>query len=270
MVDVYNTEAERRAAIQEVTALRRQFDTTTAKGAKAFAKDPAAQAALKRLDAAKSAAGMRTSAQDLAALNRITTSDTATGPQRWQGRMTTAPTKAERDVTKQLNAPSKQYFKQVQQAYKNPDVVPTWKPPKEITPDILTQYDEAGWNASKARFDWVLIEDNQGRPRWAMGVIGALRKPPTEIKNPNDAMQYWMSDGISVGEMVRNIIPQVSGGRTWDGTLQNINFNELAEAIPEIKYSEFQEIMHQLSLAKDEDITIEDILDKYDEMFGEG
>lgn len=270
MVDVYNTEAERRAAIQEVTALRRQFDTTTAKGAKAFAKDPAAQAALKRLDAAKSAAGMRTSAQDLAALNRIATSDTATMKKDEQGRMTAAPTKQERAVTKELNAPSKKYFKQVQQAYKNPDVVPTWKPPKEITPDILTQYDESGWDASRARFDWVLIEDNQGRPRWAMGVIGALRKPPTEIRNPNDAMQYWMSDGISVGEMVRNIIPQVSGGKPWNSTVQNVDFNELAEAIPEIKYSQFQEIMYQLSLERDEDITIEDILDKYDEMFGKG
>ena len=270
MATPYTGEAERRTALEELTALRRELKTETAKGAKAAQSDPRFIAAQQRLDAAKSAVGMRTSAQDLAALNRIATSDTATMKKDEQGRITTAPTKAERDVKKQLNAPSKQYFKQVQQAYKNPDVVPTWKPPKEITPDILTQYDEAGWNASKARFDWVLIKDNQGRPRWAMGVIGALRKPPTEIKNPNDAMQYWMSDGISVGEMVRDIIPKVSGGQTWDGTLQNISFNELAEAIPEIKYSEFQEIMYQLSLAKDEDITIEDILDKYDEMFGEG
>lgn len=269
MVDVYSTEAERQAALAEVTRLRRQFDTTTAKGAKAFAKDKEAQAAIARLDAAKKAAGMRTSKQDLAALNRIATSDTAT-MKKVDGKMTAAPTKEERAVTKELNAPSKQYFKQVQQAYKNPDVVPNWKPNKTITPDILTQFDESGWDASKARYDWVLIEDNQGRPRWAMGVIGALRKPPTQIKDPNDAFQYWMSDGTTVGDMVKNIIPQVSGGQTWNFTFQNINFNELSEAIPEIKYSQFQEIMYQLSLERDEDITIEDILDKYDEMYGKG
>jgi ribosomal protein S16 len=261
MVDVYNTEAERRAAIQEVTALRRQFDTTTAKGAKAFAKDPAAQAALKRLDDAKSAAGMRTSAQDLKALNKIATRDVSTAD------MTPAQRKQERQG---LNQPSREYFKQVQQAYKDPTKVPSWKPSRTITPDILAQFDEAGWDASKSRYDWVLIEDNKKQPRWAMGVIGALRKPPTEIKNPADAMQYWMSDGATVGEVVRNIIPQVSGGKPWNSTVQNVDFNELAEAIPEIKYSQFQEIMYQLSLERDEDITIEDILDKYDEMFGKG
>jgi len=257
MVDVYSTEAERRAALAEVTALRRQFDTTTAKGAAAFAKDSAAQAALARLDAAKSAAGMRTAAQDLAALNKVAASDPTSA-------------KADRAITKELNQPSKQYFKEVQQAYKNPDVVPNWKPSKTITPDILQRFDESGYDASKARYDWVLIEDNKGRPRWAMGVIGALRKPPAQIANPSDAIQYWMSDGVSVGEMVNSIIPQVSGGKTWNSSFQNIDFNQLAEAIPEMRYSQFQEIMYQLSLAKDDDITIEDILDKYDEMYGKG
>ena len=64
-------EAERKAALDEVTRLRREFDTTTSKGAKEFAASPEAQDALARLDAAKSAVGLRTSAEDLALLNKL-------------------------------------------------------------------------------------------------------------------------------------------------------------------------------------------------------
>ncbi len=270
MVDVYSTEAERRAALDEVTRLRRQFDTTTAKGAKAFAKSEEAQAALARLDAAKTAAGMRTSKQDLAALNRIATSDTATIKKDEEGRMTAAPTKAERDVTKQLNAPSRQYFKQIQQAYKNPDVVPNWNTGKQITPDIVAQWDDAGWDTSKARYDWVLYEDNQGRPRWGQSVIGAIRKRPTEIKNIAHVLDYWMSDSASVSETANTVLRQLTGSNNWRMVYGDINLDELSQAIPEIKFSQFQEVMYQLSLEKDEDITIEDILDKYDEMYGKG
>jgi hypothetical protein len=46
--------------------------------------------------------------------------------------------------------------------------------------------------------------------------------------------------------------------------------SELVKALPELKYTEIQEILYQLTLERDTDITIEDILDKRDELFGEG
>jgi hypothetical protein len=267
MVDVYSTEAERRAAIEEVTRLRRQFDTTTAKGAKAFAADKEAQAALARLDAAKSAAGMRTSAQDLAALNKIATSDTATIKRTAEGGMTAAPTKEERAVTKDLNAPSKQYFKKVNQAYNNPDVVPGVKVPKQVTPDLIQEYAQYGTDATKARFDWVWSQDaRSGKGRWAMGLVGLLKQKPSDLTQA-DPLDIFYSDSAPIGQ-ARKLTQIPSAG--WNSTYQNISLDELEEAIPEITFSQFQEIYYQLTLAKDTDITIEDILDKYDEMFGRG
>jgi hypothetical protein len=260
MVDVYNTEAERRAAIEEVTRLRRQFDTTTSKGAKAFAADPEAQAALARLDKSKTAAGMRTAAEDLAALNRIATSDTATMKKTADGKMTAAPNKAERAVTKELNQPSKQYFKQVQQAYKNPDVVPNWKPSKQVTPEMLQQYAQAGADASNARFDWVWTQDREtGKGRWAMGLIGVTKQKPTDLANA-DQLDIFYSDAAPISQAKK----QASWRTSWN----NISLDELEKAIPEIKFSEFQEVYYRLTLERDEDITIEDILDKYDELYG--
>jgi hypothetical protein len=253
MVDVYKTEAERRAALAEVTTLRRQFDTTTAKGAKAFAADPTAQAALARLDTAKSAAGMRTSAQDLAALNRIATSDKATAQQ----------TPAERKTERQeLNQPSRDYFKQVSQAYNNPDAVPGFKAPKQVTPDLIQEYSGYGTDASKARFDWVWVQDARaGKGRWAVGLIGLLKQKPVNLANASQD-DIWYSDSAPIAQARKN--------PSWNATYQNISLDELEEAIPEITFSQFQEIYYQLTLAKDTDITIEDILDKYDELYGEG
>jgi hypothetical protein len=64
-------EAARQAAVAEVNRLREKFDTRTAAGARAFAADAEAQAAVAALDAAKSAVGMRTAAEDLALLNKL-------------------------------------------------------------------------------------------------------------------------------------------------------------------------------------------------------
>lgn len=267
MVDIYSAEPERRAALEEVTRLRRQFDTTTAKGAKAFAKSEEAQAALARLDAAKTAAGMRTSAQDLAALNRIATSDTATMKKDEEGRMTAAPTRAERDVTKQLNAPSRQYFKQVQQAYKNPDQVPTWKAPKQVTPELIQEYAQYGTDASKARFDWVWAENPKtGKGRWAMGLVGLLKQKPTDMNNA-DALDIFYSDSAPIGQARQ--IPLIKRP-AYNGAWNSISLDELEEALPEITFSQLQELYYQLTLERDTDITIEDILDKYDETYGEG
>lgn len=273
MVDVYNAEPERRAALEEVTRLRRQFDTTTAKGAKAFAKDKEAQAALARLDAAKSAAGMRTSKQDLAALNRIATSDTAT-MKKVDGKMTAAPTKAERAVTKELNAPSKQYFKQVQQAYRNPDQVPTWAPRKEMTQQDIDEARAQGFDNTKARYDWVWNDVPGKKPQWAIGIIGARLLPPGPyrpgVDNAADyAFRAYTSDSMTAREWV-DFVQQnkVTGVSNPFGV--NINQIELAEALPDIRYTDLQEIIYRLTLERDTDITIEDILDKYDELYGEG
>jgi hypothetical protein len=253
MVDVYSTEAERRAALEEVTRLRRQFDTTTAKGAKAFAADKEAQAALARLDSAKSAAGMRTSAQDLAALNKYATSDVATAD------MTPAERKTERQA---LNQPSREYFKQVQEAYKNPDVVPTWKPRKQITPDLIQEYAQSGADASKARFDWVWVEDPKtGKGSWNIGLVGLLKQKPTDLATA-DQLDIFYSDSAPIAQAKRR--------PSWNATFNNINLDEINEAIPEITFSQLQEVYYRLTLERDTDITIEDILDKYDELYGEG
>lgn len=274
MVDVYSAEPERRKALEELTALRRELKTETAKGAKAAAKDPRFIAAKEKLDAAKSAAGMRTSAQDLAALNKIATSDTATMKRDEQGRMTAAPTRAERDVTKQLNAPSKQYFKQVQQAYKNPDQVPTWKPKKELTEDIVNEARNQGFDYSKARYDWVWNEVPGKKPQWAIGLVGTRLLPPGPyrpgVDDPADyAFKAYTSDSITAKEWL-DFVQQNKVKGTSNPFGININQNEIVEALPDIRYTEIQEIIYRLTLERDTDITIEDILDKYDELYGEG
>jgi len=241
MVDVYNTEAERRAAIEEVTALRRQFDTTTAKGAKAFAADPTAQAALARLDQAKSAAGMRTSAQDLQALNTV----------------------SGKNPTQQLNAPSEQYFAQVKEAYNNPSRVPTWTPPKQVTPNLVQEYSNYGTDASKARFDWVWSADPEsGKGRWAVGLVGLLQQKPADIEKAKP-LDLFYSDSAPLAQ-AREIKKQPS----WNATFNNISLDELEQVLPDITFSQFQEAYYRLTLERDEDITIEDIVNKYNELYG--
>ena len=313
MVDVYSTEPERQAALAEVTRLRRQFDTTTAKGAKEFAKDKEAQAAIARLDAAKKAAGMRTSKEDLAALNRIATSDTAT-MKKQDGKMVPAPTKGERAVTKELNAPSKQYFKQFQQAYKNPDKIPTWQGRTKAVGRGFTQEDiefakTYNVDLSGARLDWVWYEpkDDAGNPiegeaSWRLGVIGG-KKIPKDESQYLDKNEYvtdlFASDRITLGEwaargggakgpkVVMTTTSKKPNERQeyllgqarnefyraynpFSGMLDPKRINELTQALPELKYTEIQEILYRLTLDKDTDITVEDMLDKYDELYGEG
>lgn len=278
MVDVYSTEGERRAAVEELTALRRELKTETAAGAKAAAKDPRFIAAKERLDKAKSAAGMRTSAQDLAALNKFATSD----------KPTSAQTPAERKEVRQgLNQPSRQYFKQVQEAYKNPDIVPNWKPSKTLTPDVVEEAKGRGFDFSKARYDWVWMESEpnlgdrvKGKGQWAIGLVGARMLPPEKPfqAGVDDAAEYalraFASDTINAQEWL-NFVEQnrqfIKGKEGFTNPFGvNVQPAEIAQALPDLRYSQIQEIIYQLTLEKDTDITIEDILDKYDEMFGEG
>lgn len=283
----YSGEQERQAAIADVTRLRREFDTTTTKGAAAFAKDPAAQAALARLDKAKSAVGMRTSAQDLAALNRIATSDTATMKKDAQGRMTAAPTRAERNVTKELNRPSRQYFRQSYESQLNdPTRVPLVKPRTQApdgtivdkpTKEVIEENKRYGWDFSNARYGWVLGGE-PGEERWLVGLIGGKRiAPTTNITTLDLARDQWMSDTETLGEVTNKYIPSITKGKGWQQgiggvtpTGSEVTLDELARVIPEIKFSEFQEIIYQLTLERDTDITVDDILGKYNEMYGEG
>jgi hypothetical protein len=256
---IYSGEQERRDALAEVTALRREFDTTTAAGARAFANSAEAQAALARLDAAKSDVGMRTSAQDLQALNTVT----------GQGQ------------TQALNAPSTQYF---QNLYSRPDQVPTWEPPRKITTEDISKAAQSGYDYSKARYDWVWSQNPKtGQDQWVLGVIGALTQVPNRPENLDNrnfqpyADNLWRSGTITLKDfndlyrqygnttLGQTILPQKSGQKA-----QQLDFDELTEALPEINYSQYQEILYQLALERDTDITVEDMLDKYDELYGEG
>jgi hypothetical protein len=324
MVDVYSTEPERQAALQELTALRRELKTETAKGAKAAQSDPRFIAAQARLDAAKSSVGMRTSAQDLAALNKIATSNTATMRKTATGAMKAAPTKAEREVTKQLNAPSRQYFEgPVREAYNNPDRVPNWQANSAFGRtgkgliqqdiDFAKIYDV---DLSSARYDWVWSQpkDEQGNPiadepgSWRIGIIGAkkIAKPKEAYVDSSGNFgegeyitDQFASDSITLGQWAEAgggtfgapAIVQFTKGKPdkrqemllnqtraefykafnpFQGMLNAEKINEVVQAVPELKYTEMQEILYQLALEKDNDITIQDILNKYEELYGEG
>jgi hypothetical protein len=263
MVDVYNTEAERRAAIEEVTRLRREFDTTTAKGAKAFAADPTAQAALAKLDAAKSAAGLRTSAQDLAALNRVDTGQ-----------------KTSQEVTQSLNKRPQEYFSQVREAYSNPNQIPNWKPSQKVTPEQMQQAQQSGIDVSNARYDWTWFQDPKSKEgSWRVSLVGAKMLPPkTPYQSGQDAWDYgfrsYTSDSMTAGEWV-NFMKENEGAVPKKSNRANpfiidVDPEEIAEVFPDIKYSELQEIIYQLTLERDTDITVDDIIDKYEQLYGEG
>ena len=262
----WSGEQERRAALEEVTRLRREFDTTTAKGAKAFAKSAEAQEALARLDAAKSAVGMRTAAQDLAALNKVATSESGPTVRSGQGQVAaTNVSKQDSNITKQLNQPSRQYFNQMNQAYNNPDVVPGIPSPKQVTPDLVQDYAKYGTDASKARFDWIWTEDPKtGKGRWGLGLVGLLKQKPADIEKAKP-LDIFYSDSAPLAQ-AREIKKQTS----WNSTFNNISLDELEQVIPEITFSALQEVYYQLTLERDEQITVEDIVKKYNELYREG
>lgn len=250
---IYSGEQARQAAIAEVTRLRREFDTTTAKGAKAFAASKEAQAALAALDQAKSNVGMRTAAQDLQALNTVT----------GQGQ------------TKALNAPSQQYFQSV---YNRPEAPPTWAPPRQITEEQKAAAAQQGYNYDKARYDWVWSKNPQtGQDQWVLGVVGALTQAPKkpELLDTSNYQPYasglWTSGTATVSD-VKGIYNQV-GVNTTDVEWvpgQKVTLDDLATAVPDLDYLQYQEILYQLSLERDTDITVEDIVNKYNELYGEG
>ena len=279
MVDVYSTEPERRAAVDELTALRRELKTETAAGAKTAKSDPRFIAAQARLDAAKSAGGMRTSAEDLAALNKIATRDISTAD------MTPAQKRAERQA---LNQPSRQYFKQVRETINDitrpPAFAPRIKAPdgsvtNKISQFIIDENKKYNWDYSEGRLVWALVGE-PGKEKWGVGLMGGKKIAPTvNIVTQELARDQWMSDTETLGEVTQKYIPSITNNRGWGDSVKinqltpggsAVTLDELAEAIPEIKFTQFQEVIYQLTLEKDTDITIEDILDKYNEMYGEG
>ena len=270
-VDVYGTEPERQAAIAEVTRLRRKFDTTTAKGAKAFAADPEAQAALARLDKAKSAAGMRTAAEDLAALNKIATSDTATMKEK-DGRMVPAPTKAERAVTKELNAPSKQYFKQVREALTNPEQRPTWEVKGTVlNPKWEKELVAKGFDVSGAKNEWILVDDEKSPTgkRWNRTVIGIKPPAPTEPFNPEQdnavsyGMQNYFAGKTTAGEFEDFV--STNGMNLGNATFNGIRWSEITENLPNITYQELERLFLYYGNQVD---NIEELVSAYEILFG--
>lgn len=273
MVDVYSTEPERQAALAEVTRLRRKFDTTTAKGAKAFAADPEAQAAMARLDKAKSAAGMRTRAEDLAALNKIATSDTATMKKTEDGKMTAAPTRAERTVTKELNAPSRQYFKEVKSALTNPDQRPTWEiRGLALGPTQSEELTAKGFDISGAKNEWILVNDDKSPTgkRWSRTVVGIKAPAPTEPFNPqkdnpvNYGMQVYYAGKSTVNEL--NQFVKANNSELGNATINGIRWSEIAENLPNITYQDLERLFIFYGNEVD---NIEELVSAYEILFGE-
>lgn len=272
MVDVYSAEPERRAALEELTALRRELKTETAAGAKAAAKDSRFIAAKERLDKAKSAAGMRTSAEDLAALNRTATSDTAT-MKKVDGKMTAAPTKAERAVTKELNAPSKQYFKQVKDALTNPEQRPTWTPTGDPFP-LKSQRDEliaAGFDLSGAKRDWILVDDEKSPTgkRWAVTAVGAKPPAPKEkfrpgVDNPATyALQVFYSGNSNAAETAEFLN---RNNANPEGVVMNgIRFSDIVNLLPSITYQELERLFLFYGNQVD---SAEELVSAYQQLFG--
>jgi len=206
-------EQERRDALAEVTKLRRDFDTTTAKGAKAFANNPEAQAALARLDAAKTGVGMRTSAQDLTALNKIDGSKIPTGITATRGgaAVTATPTsKTERATTQALNAPSKEYFKSVTQAFRDPNNKPLLRLPevtdaiRETLQNEWTSGDAPGWESliDSANYEWKWVEpgtlgNKKGYWGMAINARGILTGPVPTQEEIDSANSETASDLVS-------------------------------------------------------------------------
>lgn len=274
-VDVYGTEPERQKAVQELTALRRELKTETAAGAKAAKSDPRFIAAQQRLDAAKSAAGMRTSAEDLAALNRIATSDTATMKKDEQGRMTAAPTRAERNVTKQLNQPSRQYFGQVKQALVNPEQRPTWEVKGTVlAPKQQQELTAKGFDVSGAKNEWILVDDENSPTgkRWNRTVVGikapAPKDPfdPTKDNPANYGMQVFFAGKSTANEFDEFVTNNSNGRRALENaTFNGIRWSEIADNLPNITYQELERLFVYYGNQVD---NIEELVSAYEILFG--
>jgi len=263
----WSAEQERRDAVAELTALRRELRTETAAGAKAAAKDPRFIEAQQRLDAAKTGVGMRTSAQDLAALNKIDATRTPTGTTARSGRQVTAQatTRAERATTQALNAPSKDYFRTVTKAFQDPENKPLLRLP-ELTDAIRQKLQEEfntgntpGFetNIEDANYEWRWIEPgaaNNKKGYWGMVInTESIVKGPAiaqeEIdtassNNASDvAMKMWRSGQFSITQVTDFLNKFPTAGQI---EISQILMNDLRNLFPTIESADFQRVISRM------------------------
>lgn len=245
---IYSGEQERKAAIAEVTRLRREFDTTTAAGAKAFAADPTAQAALARLDKAKSAVGMRTSAQDLQALNTVT----------GQGQ------------TKALNAPSQQYF---QSLYGRGEMKPIWEAPKgAFRNETKQEWLNKGYDLEDSYFTWSWDNnDNQ----WKVKALGSKYVGPLENyetaapdRKPTIAQRYWEAGKVDLSGYLNRFYPNEGTGYAAIGIGQVQDLYEIADKLPNLTWKEFIATLYEAATTENAIVEPFEFLQAYDEIFG--
>lgn len=261
-------EQERRDAVAELTALRRELKTETAAGARAAAKDPRFIAAQQRLDAAKSNVGLRTSAQDLAALNKLDASRTPTGTTTRGEQVTAkATSRAERNVTKALNAPFTQYY---DATFRNPNEKPMLRL-REVT-DAVRQRLQETYNAGNdegfesvienANYEWRWIEPGTaGNKKGYWGIIINTESVTTGPKvtkeeietasaeNAQDvASRMWRSGEYSaeeIGAFLDRVRPGM-GGSGLGASVTNLLFDDLRKMFPNITTQEFQRLENRL------------------------
>jgi hypothetical protein len=264
----WSAEQERRDAVAEITALRRELKTETAAGAKAAAKDPRFIAAQQRLDAAKTGVGMRTSAQDLAALNALDGSRTPTGTTatRRGGAVTAKPTtKAERATTKALNAPSQEYFRTVTKAFQDPDNKPLLRLP-ELTDAIRQKLQEEfntgntpGFetNIEDANYEWRWVEpgtigNKKGYWGLAINTESTVKGPAIaqeEIDNASSsnasdvAMKMWRSGQFSITQVTDFLNKFPTAGQI---EISQILMNDLRNLFPNIESADFQRVISRM------------------------
>lgn len=263
----WSVEQERRDAVAELTALRRELKTDTAAGAKAAAKDPRFIAAQQRLDAAKTNVGMRTSAQDLAALNKLDGSRTPTGTTTRGEQVTAkATSRAERATTKALNAPSQQYFKSVTKAFQDPTTAPLLRLP-EVTDEVIRNLQETyntgndeGFKSviENANYEWRWIEPNTvGNKKGYWGIVlnaesvtTGPKVTPQEIEtasaeNAQDIAMRMFRSGEYTAEEVGAFLDRFRPGGSGI-EMQFILFDDLRNMFPEINTLEFQRIWNRI------------------------
>lgn len=246
---IYSGEQERQAAIAEVTRLRREFDTTTSKGAKAFAADPEAQAALARLDAAKSAVGMRTAAQDLQALNTL------------QGK----------GQTRALNQPSQQYFQSV---YGRGELKPLWEAPAgAYRKDAVNKYLEQGYDIRDSYFTWSWDDKDKQWKVQALGpkYVGKLENYETAApdKKPEVGLKYWEAGKVDLQGYINLTNKDENDGIYLAALDINVDgLGQIARTLPNITWKQFYATVWEALDGKPGKLEPFQFVEAYQEIFG--
>lgn len=245
--EIYSGEQGRQKAVADLTALRRELKTETAAGAKAAQSDPRFIAAKQALDTAKSSVGMRTSAEDLAALNKYATSDVATKD------MTPSQRREERI---NLNQPSQKYAESL---YSRPEVPPTWTVKETTRPkdDVVKKALDNGWDILDTEYGWKWNPDVK---QWGAVAIAPKYVGPLPSKGAKDyATKTWFAGKINLNEYIN-----ADRGASKEDI-------EIAQFIPDITYSEYNKVLYALGYFLRDggfQINVDDFLSKYEELYG--